>query len=68
MCLVPMARCCPHGQVAKQELVTGFCTFIMTLETGELPLPTLNNSLGDDPVCSEPSTKSFLTGVALLLK
>lgn len=25
---------------------------IMTLETGELPLPTLNNSLGDDPVCS----------------
>lgn len=25
---------------------------IMTLETGQLPLPTLNNSLGDDPVCS----------------
>lgn len=41
---------------------------IMTLETGELPLPTLNNSLGDDPVCSQPSTASFLTGIAFLLK
>lgn len=40
----------------------------MTLETGELPLPTLNNSLGYNPVCSEPSTEPFLTGVALLLK
>lgn len=41
---------------------------IMTLETEELPLPTLNNSLGDDPVCSQPSSASFLTGIAFSLK
>lgn len=69
-CLVPMARGTWLGssQGAKPELVTDFSMFVMTLETGELPLPTLNNSPGTDPVCSEPSTKSFLTAVALLLK
>ena len=38
-----------HSAVVCNRLLS---KHIMTLAMGELPLPTLNNSLGDDPVCS----------------
>lgn len=56
----PLCSAMVHNRLSSKH--------IMTLEMGELLLPTLNNSLGDDPVCSQPSTMSFLTGIARLLK